>query len=152
MTTGAGGSFVHGPQDNTLALTRNEDGTFTIAPAATEGVAYYEVSVGLYTTLIAGGTNRVYVTERVSADGESLVSTLKYFSFVDETWVKANTGAEESELADNVVYTLNGTSYYYIGDDSLGSTLNGTPKAPGMVSVSAYDTNGTLLASAQLTQ
>ena len=46
---------------------------------------------------------------------------------------------------------MDGTSYYYIGDEtSTGSTLGGTPKAPQMISVSAFDANGKVLASTSL--
>lgn len=152
MSCGADGSFVHGPSDATLAIAKNEDGTFTITPAMAEGVSYYEVSLGLYATLIEGGTNRIFVTEKISAGDEgALISHLKHLGFVDETWVKQNTGAVQSELAENAVYTLDGTSYYYIGSEQeSGCTLGGSPKNPQMVSVSAYDASGKLLASASL--
>lgn len=151
MDCGEKGSFVHGPNDSSLTLTKNSDGTFTITPASTPGVAYYEVEVGLYTTLIAGGTNRFYAKERINANNSSLTTTLKYLNFVDEQWVTANSSsAQAGTLAGNTIYTLNDTSYYYIGDESTGSTLNGTSKAPQMISVSAYDANGKLLASAAL--
>lgn len=152
MDCGEKGSFVHGPDDSSLKLTKNSDGTFTITPASTSGVAYYEVEVGLYTTLIEGGTNRFYAKERINVnDNPSLTTTLKYLSFVDEKWVTANSSSAQADtLAGNTIYSLDGTSYYYIGDESTGSTLNGTSKAPQMVSVSAYDANGKLLASAAL--
>lgn len=152
MSCGADGSFVHGPSDAALAIAKNEDGTFTITPATAEGVSYYEVSLGLYATLIEGGTNRIFVTEKISAGDEgALISNLKHLGFVDETWVKQNTDAVQSELAENAVYTLDGTSYYYIGSEQeSGCTLGGSPKNPQMVSVSAYDASGKLLASASL--
>ena len=152
LPCGSNGKFVHGPTDSDLKLVENEDGTFTITPSNNENVSYYEVSVGVYATLIEGGTNRIYATERIEASAnESLTTTLKNLAFVDETWVENNTGATQDTLAGNVIYTMDGTSYYYIGDEaSTGSTLDGTLKAPQMISVSAFDADGKVLASTSL--
>lgn len=152
LPCGSNGKFVHGPTDSDLKLAVNEDGTFTITPSKNENVSYYEVSVGVYATLIEGGTNRIYATERIEAStNESLTTTLKNLSFVDEKWVEKNTGAIQSELAGNVIYTMDGISYYYIGDEApTGSTLGGTSKVPQMISVSAFDADGKVLASTSL--
>lgn len=152
LPRGPNGKFVHGPTDSDLKLAENGDGTFTITPSNNENVSYYEVSVGVYATLIEGGTNRIYATERINASAnELLTTTLKNLAFVDETWVKKNTGATPGELKGNVIYTMDEISYYYIGDEtSTGSTLGGTPKAPQMISVSAFDANGKVLASTSL--
>lgn len=151
LPCGSNGKFVHGPTDSDLKLAENEDGTFTITPSNNENVSYYEVSVGVYATLIEGGTNRIYATEQIDAN-EPLTTTLKNLAFVDETWVEDNTGATQGKLAENVIYTtMDGISYYYIGDEaSTGSTLDGTPKAPQMISVSAFDADGKVLASTSL--
>lgn len=150
------GSFTHGPSDTSLKLTQNSDGTFTITPASASGVSYYEVSVGLYANMVAGGTNRIYATEKITPQdtgSATLTTTLKYLSFVDEDWLTSNTGATEDTLAENKIYTLNDTSYYYIGSkEESGCTLNGVAKAPQMVSVSAYDSTGKLLCSAALSK
>jgi hypothetical protein len=132
----------------------NSDGTFTITPATTTGdVAYYEVSVGMYATLKAGGTCREYVIETVSASdvGDSYTTELKNLSFVDETWVSNHSDAVSSEWNGYTIYTLDGTSYYSILDNTK-NTLNGKVKAPEMYSVSAYDANGKLLSSAALSK
>lgn len=154
LPCGPNGEFVHGPTDSDLTLVKNDNDTFTITPSKNGNVSYYEVSVGVYATLIEGGTNRIYATERInaSAANESLTTTLKNLAFVDETWVKSSNGATKGELTGNVIYTtMDGTSYYYIGDEtSTGSTLGGTPKAPQMISVSAFDANGKVLASTSL--
>ena len=88
------------------------------------------------------------------ADSGNLVSTLKQYSFVDEAWVKDNVDAVVSTIGDGkdgtiTLYTKGNETYYYLPDNDEG-TLNGKPKAPQMFSVSAYDENGTLLASAVL--
>lgn len=145
-----GGTFINGPQDSTLALARNEDGTFTITPATTEGVVRYKVSVGNYGKIIKGGTIQVSVSEIIEAGSESLCTTLKDLSFVDQAWLDANTNAVKSTLAGNTVYILNGVMYYLMPADLGLYTYDGTPKASSLYSVSAYDASGNLLASAGL--
>ena len=161
VTVGQNGKFQHGPDDKTLALVRNENGTFTITAASTEGVAYYEVSMALYAKLLnpdgtlEGGTMVVRVSEEVQANAfieSKATTTLKYLSFVDEDWVNDNAGnATMTTEGENTVYTLNDTSYYYFGsEEETTATLGGEPKAPQMISVSAYDAEGNLLCSANL--
>lgn len=161
VATGLQGSFVHGPDDTNLALKENEDGTFTITAASTNEVAYYEVSLALYAQLLnadgtlEGGTMVVRVSERVDASefaGSTATTTLKHLAFVDEDWVTANIGSAEMTIeGENTVYTLDSTSYYYFGSEAeTTATLSGQPKDPQMISVSAYDANGKLLCSANL--
>ena len=157
-TIGGTGTFPQGPKDDTLALAQNADGTFTITPATTEGVATYEVSVAIYTTTledgVVNGTNIFSASETITATGaESYTTTLKKLQFVDQTWVTNNTGATPGELAGNVIYTLNEISYYYVGDTTetgTSNTLNGVVTTSRMISVSAYDAQGNLLCSANL--
>lgn len=161
VAVGQNGKFQHGPDDATLALVRNENGTFTITAASTEGVAYYEVSMALYAKLLnpdgtlEGGTMVVRVSEEIQANvftERKATTTLKYLSFVDEEWVEANDGsATMTTEGENTVYTLSNTSYYYFGsEEETTATLEGEPKAPQMISVSAYDAEGNLLCSASL--
>ena len=163
VTVGQNGKFQHGPDDETLALVQNDDGTFTITAASTEGVAYYEVSMALYAKLLnpdgtlEGGTMVVRVSEKVQANAfidSQATTTLKYLFFVDEDWVNANAGtATMTTEGKNTVYTLNNTNYYYFGsEEETTATLEGEPKAPQMISVSAYDTEGNLLCSASLSR
>lgn len=159
-TIGGTGTFPQGPKDDTLALVQNEDGTFNITRAKTKGVSTYVVSVAIYTTMLedgaVNGTNIFYASETITAtEAESYTTMLKNLQFVDQDWVTENSGAARSDLAGNVIYTLNGTSYYYVGDESstgVSNTLNGevTSASSRMISVSAYDAEGNLLCSANL--
>ena len=158
-TIGGTGSFPQGPKDATLALRRNDDGTFTITAATMTGVARYEVSVAVYTTRLendkVNGTDIFYVSESVAETGAGSYTTqLKYLQFVDQTWAAQNTAATKSELAGNAIYSSGDAMYYYVGDvsEGTGNTLNGTPKNPQMISVSAYDASGNLLCSANLSK
>jgi hypothetical protein len=146
------GSFTNGPEDATLAIRKNDDGTFSLTAASSEDVDHYEVSVGMYSTLIAGGTSRQYATETIKLDAlGNLTTNLKYLSFVDKTWVDANTNAKEIEIGGNKGYELDGVQYYYLPDNET-CTLNGNAKAPQMVSISAYDAEENLIASAALSE
>lgn len=161
IATGTNGQFIQGPDDTTLALRENDDKTFTITPATTEGVSYYVVTMSLYASLLdadgnlEGATQIVSVSERVNvtADATSYTTTFKHLSFVDEKWTKENSSATPTTEGTNTVYTLDGTSYYYIGSESsTDATLSGTPKNPTTISVSAYDSTGKLLCSAALSK
>jgi predicted ribosomally synthesized peptide with SipW-like signal peptide len=154
------GAFIHGPTDTSLTLTKNSDGSFTVTKGSTSDISYYVVSVGLYTTLTAGGTNRQYVTETIQSgewtNDKATTTYLKYLNFVDETWV-SNKGLTVSTDSDNgyKYVTYNDVTYYVIDskNDAEGNatqTLNGNVRAPQMVTVSAYDEQGQLLASVSL--
>ena len=148
--------FYHGPSD-TMVLTENADNTLTFTKSNNKTVAYYVVSVGVYTKFDqgdglgfnSGATNRVYVTQRIEATAaETYVTELKVLSFVDNAWAKNNAGAVAGKLAGNDTYTLNGNTYYFIS--SKADSVDGTAKAPQMVTVSAYTADGTLISSASL--
>jgi predicted ribosomally synthesized peptide with SipW-like signal peptide len=156
------GTVIHGPTETGMGITKNEDGTFTITPA-TDGkigdveVASYKVSVSIYTTLRAGGTNKAYATETIQASTFSETVTnyttkdAQWLQFVDKEWADAHTNATSGTLGDNVTYTLDGTTYYMIKNTDA-ETLNGSPKTPQVVTVYAYDANGDMLASATLSK
>lgn len=161
VTTDGNGKFVQGASDTTLALKLNDDKTFTITPASTEGVDHYVVTMSLYAKLLnadgtlEGGTRIVRISETVSAtpSAESYTTTLKQLQFVDEDWITSNSNATSASENENTVYTLDGTSYYYIGSEkSIQATLEGTPTTPTMFAVSAYDASGNLLCSASLSK
>ena len=148
--------FVQGPNDANLKLVQNADGTFTLTPSGNSNVSYYEVSVGLYSTWKEGGTLVQNVKEKIEVSAitnGTAVTTLKKLSFVDETWVKANSGATAQSFGEGeyayTVYTLNGVEYYYLPNNEK-ATLNGEVKAPQMISVSCFDNSGKLIASAAL--
>lgn len=164
VTSNEPGGFFQGPEDEELELTENEDGTFTISPSDNSSVSYYVVTMSLYASLLnadgepEGGTMVVRVSDRVNAGDQTLQTTMKHLSFVDEDWVAAN--GESSEIKEEgsgeymrTMYTCAGQSYYYFGSEAdTMATLNGTPKAPQSVSVSAYDADGNLLSSKALTK
>lgn len=146
--------FAYGPTDKSLTLTKNEDGTFTITPAATEGVAKYVVTLAVYSTLKEGGSGLQSVKEEISApfaESKTITTTLKDLKFIDVTWVGNNPTAQKDTLADNTIYMLDGVSYYMITDNDL-CTLNGNPKSAQIYGVTAYDANGNIVASAPLTR
>ena len=156
MTCGGSGSFVHGPRDESMKLTKNSAGNFVITPSTNSEVAYYVVSMSLYARLLTasgeleGGSIIVNVSERVDT-GTDYTTTLKHLPFVDEAWVTANTEAVSSTEGANTVYTLGSNSYYYFGSESeTHATLSGTPQLPNIISVSAYDSSGKLISSASL--
>lgn len=160
---GEGKGFFFGPVDESLALTLNDDGTFTIAEASNSDVAYYKVSMSLYALLVdasgtlEGGTMVVSISDQINdTNAGSYTTTMKRLSFVDEKWVDqygslATMTTEGSGDFARTCYTLDGVSYYYFGSeaDTL-ATLNGAPKAPQTISLSAYDANGNLLCSVPL--
>lgn len=138
-----------------MTLKQNDNGTLTFTKSKNINVDYYVVSVGRYVTVKQDdektSTNRVYATEKISAtDADSYTSILQVLSFVDSTWVAANSSAVKGELASNVIYTLDGTSYYLISDESKGNTLDGKVGKATLISVSAYDKDGNLISSASL--
>ena len=148
--------FYHGPSD-TMVLTENADNTLTFTKSNNKTVAYYVVSVGVYTKFDqgdglgfnSGATNRVYVTQRIEAtEAETYVTELKVLSFVDNAWAKNNAGAVAGKLAGNDTYTLNGNTYYFIS--SKADSVEGKAKEPMMITVSAYTADGTLISSASL--
>lgn len=146
-----GAGFFNGPND-IMNLTLAEDGTLTFNKSQNTNVAYYVVSVGLYTHWVSGvqsGSNRVYATQRIEATEEaSYNSTLKNLSFVDQEWVDNHSTAVKGDLAGNTIYTLSGVSYYFISVD--GCSVGGVPKPATIFSVSAYAEDGTLISSVGL--
>lgn len=151
--TGENGKFINGPMDATLALTRNADGTFTITPASAQGVARYEISIGMYATIKAGGSCREFIQEviNVTDAAHSYTSIIKDFAFVDQKWVREHNDAVRETLNGYTIYTLNGTSYYYLLDAD-SNTVNGNPRPLSLFGVTAYDSNGKIVAAAALTE
>jgi hypothetical protein len=140
------GTFVKGSND-TLGITENADGTFTITPS-NKSVAKYIVSVGVYTST-AIGSSRSYVTEEISANGDYLVSTLKNLKFIDNAWIEANPTAQIGTLAGNTIYTIGDESFYLVNEPNR-CNVGGTPKIADMISVTAVDSQGRILSSASL--
>jgi hypothetical protein len=156
------GTVTQGPTKTGMTIKRTENAdTFTITPATEnlggKTVDHYKVSVSIYTTLRAGGTNKAYATEEIQANaitGDSYTTQYaKWLSFVDKEWVEKeeNTDAVLGTLGDNVTYTLDGTTYYMIKNTDT-ETLSGTPRTPYVVTVYAYDASGNVIASANLSK
>jgi hypothetical protein len=168
------GVAVQNQGDIGMTIVKNSDGTFTITPVTggtitgkkavgdknvdyTAEVDHYKVSVSLYTTLRAGGTNKAYATEEIPASTFDETTTsyttqyAKWLQFVDKEWVETNTGAVSGTLGDNVTYTLDDTTYYMIQNTDT-ETLGGNPKTPQVVTVYAYDKDNNMLASVNLSK
>ena len=153
-----GTGFVQGPNDANLKLVLNADGTFTVTASENTNVAYYEVSVGLYSIWNEGGTLVQNVKEKLdkSSFNNGIKTTiLKKLAFVDKAWVDANSSATAKTYGEGdykyTVYTLNGTEYYYL-PDFTNANLGGEAKDAQIISVSCFDANGNLIASATLSK
>ena len=147
---GGTGTYKVGNSNETLAILENQDGTFTVTPSNNTKVAYYKVNVGLYVSLNAGGSGRYYATEQIASANIGSATQVKNLKFVDKAWVEANSTAAESTAAfdaNQKIYTLDGVDYYYIMNDTAYNT-HGNAKEAALVGVSAFDSNGNLLASA----
>lgn len=158
MDTSNEGAFILGPTDSTLKLTLNPDKTFNISESSLQGVSYYEVTISLYSTMVAGGTNVVSVTERIVAGQSNMITTLKNLQFVDLTYLKQfndnqysieNLPENSSFGSINKLVVINDVTYYLM--DVNGCTLNGNVMDGQVISVSAYNSDGKLLSSASLT-
>lgn len=154
VEVGVKGAFMYGPSDATLALKENGDGTFTIKPSAQQTVQYYEVTLSLYATW-ESGSMVVRLTERIDANGQNdLITTIMNLQFVDLQYLEGkeytitDLSAEQSYGSMNKMVVVDGVSYYLM--DVEGCTLNGLVRSASTITVSAYDTNGKLVASASL--
>ncbi len=147
--------FVQGPNDLGLSITQNEDKTFTVTKSSFENVAYYKISIGLYTNMNAGGTNRYYVSEVIDAESlasGSYVSKIRELQFVS----KYNSAGEEvqglGEIKDdgcgNAYVTIEGTDYYLV--DQNKEYLDTTYKSAQMMRLYAFDKNNNLISSVNL--
>jgi hypothetical protein len=152
-----GGKFDYGPIDSALAIVENQDKTFTITPAAAEGVAKYVVRITIYTTLKAGGTKVQTVSETINvvAGNTSYKTTIQDLEFVDSSWLTANENATKTNVTYfNGYYKVIGgdsTMYYLINEEDT-CTLNGQTRKASTISVTAYDAEGKILASATLSK
>ncbi len=150
--------FIQGPNDANLKLAQNKDGTFNVTASENTNVAYYVVSVGIYSIWNEGGTLVQSVEEKILpttfANGVAK-TTLKNLAFVDAAWVTANSSATSQNYGEGeyayTIYTLNGTEYYYLPDNT-NANLDGKSKAAQIIGVSCYDADGNLIASASLSK
>ena len=153
-----GTGFIQGPNDANLKMIQNSNGQFVITASENVNVAYYEVSIGLYSNANVGGTLVQTIKERVNVsnfNNNTYTSKLKNLLFVDKAWVEANSSAVVNIYGEGdysyTTYTLNGVEYYYLPYDEEYN-LGGKPKAAQMISVSCFDESGNLIASASLSK
>ena len=131
--------FVQGPNDS-LAISKNEDNTFTIAKSNIDTVSYYIVNVSIYSKSVKGtGTQIFSVEEKIDATS-TLTTTVKYLAFTMEDYKAAG------NLCGWEIVSNNGTDFYKF--DKNGYTISNGTKPN--VSVVAYDANGNVLSSATL--
>ncbi len=149
---GTDGKFIRGPQDADLAITKNPDGTFTITPSKNANVASYQVSLTLYTGLVSQvGSSRYSVSETITVGEDvSLITAMKQLSFVGLEYLSGKTYTQAAATFNSEVeiVTIDGQNYYLVNDDEL--TLNGNIRPAYLITVSAFDADGTLLASTGL--
>lgn len=150
--------FVQGPNDKSLKLKQNVDGTFTVTQSDSSKSAYYIVSIKIYSSYREGGTLVQGVEERIEAssfENKIVKTALKELSFVDKEWVDKNKAATATIVGSGdysyTVYALDGKEYYYLPNTTT-ATLNGEVGDRTFINVSCFDANGNLLASAALTK
>ena len=146
---------------NGLELALNDDGTFTVTESAAD-VAYYEIRYGSYfyfynETYGTSGTDVQYITETVYAsaftDG-SYTSGIQYLGFV--TTGGYDSDAETATIGGYAAVQIDGVWYYvvesytfsvssWVTEDGYEKT-EGTKAAPVTVTVTGYDSDGTITA------
>lgn len=147
------GSAINGPVDCGMALKMNAQKQFVLTPATGGRISgtcvdHYIVSAGLYVGY-SSGSSRFYATETITPDGSASYTTvMKDWLFVDRNYV--GTG-EIVKKGDNNTYT-DATGSYYVINEGYYTTINHAPAPAEMYSVSAFDANGVLLATANLTK
>lgn len=146
--------FVQGPNDTSLSIVKNEDGTFTITKSSYDNTAYYKISIGLYTQLLPSGTNRFYVNEVINAEelvSGSYISKIKELKFVSKYDELGNEveglGEIQQDICGNDIVTIDGIEYFLMNQE--GEYLKGISAAQ-MITVYAYDENDNLISSANL--
>lgn len=158
MPDANGRNYILDIPDSTLAIYENSNGTFTVIPASVSGVSYYVVTDKTYGYY--NGSSKIYtISEQFTTDQfveGKYTTTMKNLAFIDDHWIEDNSAGEESNITINgkayPIRTVGNVEKYYYHDGNyvLGTTLY--RNKPGSVSVSAFDANGVLLASAKLSE
>ena len=158
-------------QDKTLELALNADKTFTVTQATVSDVAYYEVSYGTYVSWwgtdaegqdITIGTQIEYIKEKIDpskfVDG-AYTTQMKWLDLVTYNYAPEGSTSAEITLGENkyTVVTINGTEYYRMASEwsklctvdqvQEGDSAEGVKKASNYIAVSAYNADGTVLAT-----
>jgi uncharacterized protein YjbI with pentapeptide repeats len=153
------GSVQYGPIDATLKLTEGDENVLTFTKSESTEVAYYVVSLTVYTTLKDDAGTRIQtVSETIQAtDAETYTATIKHLSFIDSAYLEGkkyyNLGTQFNGF-DLVFVGVDGEFYYLINEtgDDADCTIGETPKAASYVTVTAYDKDGNVIASVGLSK
>ena len=156
MPDANGRNYILDIPDSTLAIYENSNGTFTVIPASVSGVSYYVVTDKTYGYY--NGSSKIYtISEQFTVDqfvAGKYTTTMKNLAFIDDHWIEDNSAGEESNITINgkeyPIRTVGKVEKYYYHDGNyvLGTTLY--RNKPGSVSVSAFNANGAIVASAKL--
>ena len=134
--------FAQGPND-TLAITRNEDNTFTISKSSFENASYYVVYVYFYATSKEGGTHIQTVEETIeAAEWSEYTTTIKYLAFT------SNSYSATGNTIDGWSIVKDGDTEYYYFDN--GQDYQPANNVKPSVKICAYDANKNLLSSSML--
>ncbi len=135
--------FAQGPNDS-LAIVRNTDNTFTITKSSISTVDHYVVSVSVYSKPTSvDGTQAFSVEETIAAFSENTkVTTIKYLPFTMEELTSAGELCGWNTVSD-------GSKLYYQFNKDGYTVANGTMPS---VTVIAFDANGAVLSSTTLSK
>ena len=145
---------VYGSADDTIAISKNTNGTLSITASNNTSVSYYIVSMGIYTKISTegtSGTNQVAVCERIEKFEGTKNTTMKVLGFVDGSRVSSSTSLSGlySSRGENTIKmaTLDGNEYYVVNID--GEKVDGIVYAHNrMITVTAYDADDKPISSA----
>ena len=134
--------FYQGPND-TIVVTKNEDGTISFTKSNISTVVKYEISLTFYASIVEGGSHVNFINEVIDAtSADSYTSTLKLLKVT----IGGDGYSASSDILGYETVVKDGVQYYLFNVE--GETLNSNILPT--VTVSAYDANGNLVSSATL--
>ena len=106
--------------------------------------------------------NSIYIiTERIDNEqftGNNYVTTMKNYTFVDDKLISKYSALQGGEFGtitisgvEYPIYTAKGETHYYYHDDNFYFAADMYRNKPGTIYVSAFDSEGKIIASAPLT-
>ena len=131
--------------NGSLALTLNNDGTFTVTELTGQTVDYYVVMLKIYASQNNGGTILYTMSEKLS--GDNLTTELKNLQIIDKSVATEENGYTVAADINGYAVVEKGGVQYYVYDFS-SSYIDGVGTLS--VVVMAYDADDSLLASAEL--
>ncbi len=146
---GLGNPIEISKEDPRLEIKRSGN-DFIIVPASELDVAYYVLEYDTYAHVdAAGSTSRKFISWKFQAEKNAteFVADLKFYSFVDKEWIKANKDAEVGKLLGYTTYTKGGVTYYELPDLDNCFYKSHDPNPGDNCVVKAYDTYGNVLTS-----